>query len=135
MSVRYLVDTNILIPFFQGRYNVRDNMLKHDVAELGISEITLAELTYGAYHSSNFEKHINEVYLVRDSFSVFRIKDCFDEYGSIRDCLTRQGITVENFDLLIAATAVHYNLILVTENIKHFNNIPNLKLENWVERT
>lgn len=109
-------------------------MLKHDAGELGISEITLAELTYGAYHSHNFEKHINEVYLVRDSFSVFRIKDCFDEYGSIRNYLTSLGITVENFDLLIAATAIHYDLTLVTENTKHFNNVPNLKLENWVER-
>jgi len=41
---------------------------------------------------------------------------------------------VENFDLLIAATAIHYQLILVTENVKHFKNIPGLKIVNWADR-
>lgn len=134
MEAKYLIDTNIWIFYFKGRFGVRNQMLQHKGEDLAVSEITIAELTYGAYHSKNFDKHINEVHLLCDSFETVYISDCIDEYGRIRDYLARRGQTVENFDLLIAATAIHNDMTLVTENVSHFEHIPNLKIENWVDR-
>lgn len=134
MKTNYIIDTNTLIFFFKGKFNVRDKILSHHASELGVSEITIAELTYGAYHSKNYAKHIKEAEMVKETFTVFPIAECFDEYGQIRDYLRKQGLSIENFDLLIAATAVHYGLTLVTDNLQHFNRIPNLKIENWVNR-
>lgn len=131
---RHLVDTNIWIPFFKGKYGVRDKIQNVNTEQLCVSEISIAELTYGAYHSSNRQKHLQEIHLVRDNFCLYPISECIDDYAVLRDELSRQGLTVENFDLLIAATAIHYHLILVTENVKHFKNIPGLKIENWANR-
>ena len=41
---------------------------------------------------------------------------------------------VDDFDLLIGATAIQAKITLVTENLKHFNRIPNIKVENWINR-
>ena len=131
---RYLVDTNIWIHFFKGKYGVRDKIQNVNTEQLCVSEISIAELTYGAYHSSNRQKHLQEIHLVRDNFCLYPISECIDDYAVLRDELSRQGLTVENFDLLIAATAIHYHLILVTENVKHFKNISGLKIENWANR-
>ena len=131
---RYLVDTNIWIHFFKGKYGVRDKIQNVNTEQLCVSEISIAELTYGAYHSSNRQKHLQEIHLVRDNFCLYPISECIDDYAVLRDELSRQGLTVENFDLLIAATAIHYHLILVTENVKHFKNIPGLKIENRANR-
>lgn len=130
----YLVDTNIWIHFFKGKYGVRDKILNVDANRLCVSEISVAELAYGAYHSSDKPKHLKEVCLVRDNFRLYSISECIDDYARLRDELTRQGHTVENFDLLIAATAIHYQLILVTENVKHFKDIPGLIIEDWANR-
>ena len=129
-----MVDTNIWIHFFKGKYGVRDKIQNVNTEQLCVPEISIAELTYGAYHSSNRQKHLQEIHLVRDNFCLYPISECIDDYAVLRDELSRQGLTVENFDLLIAATAIHYHLILVTENVKHFKNIPGLKIENWANR-
>ena len=54
------------------------------------------------------------------------------EYADIRWQLERIGKRIDHFDLLIAATALHEDLIVVTGNIDHFNRIPDLKTENWM---
>ncbi len=131
---KYLVDTNIWIHFFKGKYGVRDKILHVNANQLCVSEISIAELTYGAYHSNDRLKHLKEVGLIRDNFCLHTISECIDDYAKLRDELSRQGRTVENFDLLIAATAIHYHLILVTENVKHFKSIPGLEVENWANR-
>ncbi|MBP5377247.1 MAG: PIN domain-containing protein [Bacteroidaceae bacterium] len=55
----------------------------------------------------------------------------FKEYGEIRHSLEHTGLRIDQFDLLIGATAIHHNLILVTSNTKHFDRINELKLEDW----
>ncbi len=54
------------------------------------------------------------------------------EYGEIRWQLERTGQRIDNMDLLIAATALHEDLILVTGNTRHFDRIPGLRIENWM---
>ncbi len=47
--------------------------------------------------------------------------------------LKRIGQPVDNFDLLIGATAIHHNLVLVTNNTKHFQRLHGIKLEDWTK--
>ena len=56
------------------------------------------------------------------------------EYAEIRWKLERRGQKIDSLDLLIGATAVAENYILVTGNVKHFERIPGLRIENWMER-
>ena len=66
---------------------------------------------------------------------VLPISDTLDEYAEIRHALSSNGINVEDFDILIGAAARRYGLIAVTDNLKHFNLMPGVQTENWVNRT
>ena len=97
-----------------------------------ISDITLAELYFGAFKSGK-EKHFNDVSEISKLFKNFPIQ-YMRKYGEIRWELERQGFRIGDMDMFIAATAIEEDLILVTDNVKHFNRIPGLKVENWMVR-
>lgn len=69
----YLLDTDICIAFLQGKSNLATQIKRVGVESCYISEITLAELTYGAYCSKQFEKHIAEVVKVKSLFKAIPI--------------------------------------------------------------
>jgi len=56
-----------------------------------------------------------------------------DVFGEIKSNLERKGNILEDMDILIAATALSHNFILVTNNVKHFEKIKDLRIENWKE--
>lgn len=95
-------------------------------------------LAFGAYYSDDFERHIKEPEWLRRYITVLDISDVFDKYAQIRCALKRQKRTLDkeigNFDILIGATALHYGLTVVTDNVKHFEPMPGVKVVNWVER-
>ena len=135
---KYILDTCTWIEYFHHRHGVKEHVEKMTPKQLGASEVTLAELTYGAINSSNYEKHIKEPQRLRQDVIIYDISNVFEEYGLIRCALKiiRKDLDREvgQFDMLIGATALHYNLIVVTDNIKHFSLMPGVKCVNWVER-
>jgi tRNA(fMet)-specific endonuclease VapC len=102
------------------------------------SEVTLAELTYGAINSGDYDRHIKEPQTLRRDVTIYDISDVFEEYGQIRCALKRirrdLDREVGQFDMLIGATALHYGLTVVTDNLKHFSLMPGVKCVNWVGR-
>ena len=131
----YLLDTNICIYLLKRRYDI-DKKLDSipDEMRICISEITLAELYYGASKSNNKQAHLQEVNLIANLFEVLPIRDCLELYGDNKTSLEHKGIRIDDFDLLIGSTAIANNLVVVTENIKHLARIPNIIIENWVEK-
>ena len=130
----YLLDTNICVFLLRQKYSVADRLLNAGIKNCSISEITVAELLYGAYCSNNLQQNIKAVNIFCERFNVLSITESLSLYAKERARLRRSGITVEPFDLLIGCTAVTNNLIMVTENTKHFININGIELENWIER-
>lgn len=55
------------------------------------------------------------------------------KYGEIRWRLEKQGFRIGDMDMFIAATALEEDVTLVTGNVKHFERIPGLKIENWID--
>jgi len=70
-----------------------------------------------------------------DQISIIPIFDAIHEYGKQKARLRRAGNLIGDFDILIGTTATSNNLIMVTENVKDFERIENIKIENWVQRT
>lgn len=128
--MKYLLDTNVLIAMFRGRQTIREAILKAGFSECGVSEISVAELLVGAY-KNGYKKHVHEVRFVKNQFSVIPISDSVEKYARIRAQLEADGVRLDNFDLLIAATAINEGFTLVTHNKKHFDRIPGLKLKDW----
>jgi tRNA(fMet)-specific endonuclease VapC len=101
--------------------------------EITLSSIVVAELLYGAMKKSS-PKLTN---LIKSFINNFTIHD-FDEnaayhYASIRDALVKKGTIIGSNDLFIAAHAKALKATLVTNNLKEFQRVDELFLENWVE--
>lgn len=129
----YLLDTNTCIQYLTGRSNNVINQFKmtprHHIC---LCDVVKSELYYGAYRSSKKEQNLA---LYELFFSQY-ISLPFDSksariYGEIRAMLTKIGTPIGAYDYQIAAIALANNLILVTHNIKEFQRIPHLNLEDW----
>ncbi len=116
---------------FRNEGNVRDSIRKVGVKNCFISEITIAELFFGYVKAENKQRKLDDIHLVQTLFKVVPAYSSFQDYGEIRYSLERAGMRIDQFDLLIGATARHHNLVLVTSNTKHFERIKDLKIEDW----
>ena len=130
---KYLLDTNICIFFLQGKYGVKEKIQGAGRKNCYISEITIAELLYGAAYS-NSEKHRHDVEILLESLTVVPIYDSLPTYATTKAYLRREGQMIEEFDMLIGSSAVHHGYVMVTENVDHFKRIPGIEIECWVTR-
>jgi tRNA(fMet)-specific endonuclease VapC len=128
----YCLDTSVIVNYLRGD---RETISKFEEffndEEIFITPLTLCELFRGAYLSSSPENKLKLIKEFTDLFSLleFNEKVCL-EYGKEYARLSKLGKITENIDLMIACFAKVNNLILVTRNKKHFENI-GIKIESW----
>ena len=130
MDTKYLLDTNVLISMFKNKGNVRQSIKIAGLHKCVVSEISIAELFYGAAKGGRTE-NFKDVELVLQMFEVIPIYPYLETYGKVKALLEAQGQRIDDFDILIGVSAQQNNYTLVTANIKHLNRIPNLNIENW----
>ena len=128
---KYLLDTCVCISMFRNEGRVRETLQRIGSKYCFISEITVAELYFGLAKASDKDRKLNDIREVQRLFRVIPAYSSFKEYGEIRYDLEHKGQRVDQFDLLIGATALHHKMILVTSNLKHFERINGLTIENW----
>ncbi|MCG8327427.1 MAG: PIN domain-containing protein [Chitinophagales bacterium] len=131
MNQRYLIDTDILIDFFKARYSLDRKFKSVGLQNCFVSEISIAELTYGAFKSSNIKKQMANVEKIKTHFQIVPISSVIERYSRERLRLEKLGQRLPDFDLLIAATAVENGLTLVTGNENHHRRVQNIVVENW----
>lgn len=132
--MKYLLDSNICIHFFRGKFNLIEKFSKVGLSSCSISEITLAELVYGAENSNDPIKNHKLINKLTRQISILPIYDCIPLYGKEKSRLRKEGKMINDFDLLIACTAIENSLIMVTENVREFERVKNINIENWVIR-
>ena len=130
----YLLDTNTLIEIARRNMRVMKHLEKVGLERCCISVISLYELYFGAYNAPEpyVAQELASVNMMRQQFGVLPLPMNGDEYGSIKAKLLKNGEMIDEFDILIAATAIKEKMIVVTDNIKHFSRIQGIKIENWV---
>lgn len=128
---KYLLDTNICIYYFKGKFNLDKKFDEVHPENCFISEITLAELKYGIANSDKPEKNQKVLDNFLSAVHVIPIFHSLDLYASEKARLRKSGNPVDDFDLLIGVTSVTHNLIMVTNNTGHFKRIKGIKLEDW----
>ena len=131
---RYMLDTNICVFFLRGKYELDRKIRFVGFENCCISEISLAELKYGAECSEHVTKNMNLVNDFTTEITVIPIFNALDLFAMEKARLRRAGIMIDNFDLLIGCSSIANNMILVTENEKHLNRISSIQIENWVNR-
>ncbi len=128
----YLLDTNIIIYSLKGNQTVQENLQMRRNDSLCVSVISLMELYYSAYKSQRVESNLAKVKTIEKTLKVIQAgEEIVELFGMLKAQLEAKGQSVDDFDLMIASTALAHNLILVTNNIRHFQKIEGLKLENW----
>jgi predicted nucleic acid-binding protein len=102
-------------------------------ARLYTSAVVLAELYAGAYRMPSPHRHLSEIAELLLAVKVLPLQHADAEtFGQIKAKLATKGRTVNPLDLLIAATALSHDYTLVTHNVKHFEVIPDLRIEDWL---
>ena len=131
----WLLDTNICIYLIKRRpERVLDRLRALDVATVGVSSITVAELQYGVAKSSRPEHNALALAALLAPLDVLPFDDAAAAaYGVVRADLERAGTPIGAMDLLIAAHARVLGRTLVTNNVREFSRVPGLKVENWAE--
>lgn len=130
--MRFLIDTNIIIYSLKNAGNVNDNFLKYKEEEMSLSVISYGELVFGAKKSGSVEKNLKTVEYIKSIFSLVDVTpDVMDVFGELKAKIQKTGRIIDDMDLLIASTAIAENMILVTHNTKHFEKIPNLRIQDW----
>ena len=130
---KYLLDTNICIYLLKGLYQLDKKIEKAGIDNCFISEITLAELKFGAENSANPVANRKVVEAFQDKFAILPIFTALDHYAKEKARLRKKGKSLDDFDLLIGATSISNNLILVTKNVSDFDRIDGIKIEDWTD--
>jgi tRNA(fMet)-specific endonuclease VapC len=131
--VKYLVDTNILIFLCNSKSKKLENRFKkHNPDDFFVSSITVGELIYGVNKSKRKQKNLEAILKILSPFTVidFNSKDAWS-YGEIRAFLESEGQIIGGNDIMIGAQAKQRGLKLITNNIREFKRIQDLKVEDW----
>ena len=131
--MRYLLDTNVCVDYLTGRHPpVIARVQAASPADMGVSSVVVAELRYGADKS----KHKKRNHDLLDAL-LAEIR-CLDfnagaarAFGRIRAALEKRGESIGPYDTMIAAHALDLDGVLVTDNVKEFERVKGLRLENW----
>lgn len=127
--MKYLADTDIIINHLRGKKRIDNTKIS---AGIGISIISYGELLYGAEKASNHQKTRKIITNFIDELSIKIIdlnEKTMKSYAKLKVGLEKKGSRLDDFDLLIAATAKTNSLILLTGNLKHFTRIKTLSVE------
>lgn len=131
--MKYLLDTCCVSDFVKGDSNTLDRIKSCSPSELALSSITVLEIEYGLLINEDRAKRIRK--LLEDFISCVSVLPFTEEdavqAAEVRALLKSQGSPIGGYDILIGSTALTNRLILVTSNVREFNRIPNLMIENW----
>jgi tRNA(fMet)-specific endonuclease VapC len=129
-----MLDTNICIYLLKHIPKIISAFASKKKHGASISSITLAELEFGVWNSAAHDKNRSALISFLPLVEVLPFDNgAAAEYGRICAILKQKGTPISQMDMLIAAHAKSKGLVLVTNNIREFKRIGDLKLENWVD--
>ena len=130
----YCLDTNIIIDYLRGEENTKIKLEKLFDLNLEVTTTTIAlcEIYRRIFTLKDCEEELDLFERFIKNFNLISItKGAAITFGRLSSYLKKKGRTTEEIDLIIASIAIANNQILITKNRKHFENIPDLKLEVW----
>lgn len=134
--MRYMLDTNICIYAIKHKpEKVFQELQKHDPSEVCISSVTYAELIHGVEKSAAVEKNRLALSILLANIEILDFNvSAANNYGKIRADLEKKGSPIGTLDMMIAGHAQSLGYTVVTNNVREFARVKNLKIENWAEQ-
>ena len=133
--MRYMLDTNICIYAIKHKpEKVFQKLQTVDPQDVCVSSVTYAELVHGVEKSAAVEKNRLALTMLLANIEILDFDvDAADCYGKIRADLEKKGTPIGSLDMMIAGHAMSMGYTVVTNNVKEFSRVPDLKIENWAE--
>ncbi len=130
----HLLDTDICSAHLKRPAGLMHRFIQHS-GGLYISTVALGELYTWAHQRPSPQSLLDRIEndLLADVAVLDYDRPCSEAFGRMRGQLLRQGLSVSRLDLMIAAVALVHNLTLVTHNTRNFQNVPSLRLEDWLQ--
>ena len=129
----YLLDTCVVSDFVKGEENTLKQLKSISPTDIFISSLTVMEVKYGL--AINPQKAIKIQPLIKPFLTSITVlpfnSQEAEKAAEIRGILKIAGSPIGAYDVLIAATALSHNYIIVTSNVREFQRVPNLQIENW----
>jgi tRNA(fMet)-specific endonuclease VapC len=130
----FLIDSDILVFLLRGNERVSERFAAHAADPKALSVISYGELLYGAIKSARPVENTAKVRRIAELLPMVDVSPAVMEtFASLKAEMEQHGKKVDDFDLIIASTAVHLSYTLVTNNVRHFREIPGLAVENWAK--
>ena len=131
--MKHLLDTNMCIFLMKNNPSVVNRYKKNKKRGIAISSITVAELYFGVYNSTNTIKNSENLSKFLIGVEILEYDNVAAiEYGRLRAILWKKGMPIGPLDMLIAAHAKSRNLVIVTNNVREFKRIEDLTIEDWL---
>lgn len=133
--MKYLLDTNICVFLLRGGRSVFQAIRSVGEENCYISEITKLELLYGAQKALSLgrQKAYEATVAFINAANIVPISSSIDFFCSEKVRLESLGTKIEDFDLLIAGTAVCEGMTMITDNIAHLGRVSGIRIENWAK--
>ncbi len=123
----YLLDSDWIIQALSNRQPAARLLQRLEGSAIFVSYISVGEIYEGAFVTANPQAHLTSFRQFLSSYRILTLTDpIMERFAELRSYLRRRGQRIPDFDLLIAATALHYNLTLLTFNRRDFERIPDL---------
>ena len=130
--IEYMLDTNICIYVIKNRPSEVVSQFNQHYAEMAISSVVASELYYGAY-KSGLDRHMIAVQAFVNRIAIIEFDNAAaNASGEIRADLANRGTPIGPYDVMIAGHAVSQNCTLVTNNVREFERVSQLAIENWI---
>jgi tRNA(fMet)-specific endonuclease VapC len=127
-----MLDTDSVSYILREHGRVAERVFEHPPSALCISAVTLAELRFGADKRGSRKLHkFIDTFVTTVAVMPFGADEA-ERYGKLAAALMARGTPIGSIDTMIAAHAMALRLVLVTNNVKHFDRVTGLKCENWV---
>jgi len=133
---RCTLDTNIITAFLKNDSRVVERVSDYleFFDKLTINIISYYEILRGLKDLGNEEKLRRFDNFIQENELVFITKDTIEKAAEIYAYLKKEGYLIEDADILMASTAIVEDLVLITNNLKHFKRVKDLRLDNWLQK-
>jgi tRNA(fMet)-specific endonuclease VapC len=132
--LKFMLDTNTVIYTMRNRPRQVKERFQQQAGRMCVSAVTLGELVFGAEHSSQPERNLADIEAMISRLELLPFDgNAAYHFGEIRATLYTMGRPIGPYDMMIAGHARAHGLTLVTNNIREFERVPGLLLENWID--
>ena len=126
-----MLDTNICVFCMRGMFEMNRKILLAGIDNCYLSEITVAELYYGAENSADPKKTMRQTEDFISLFHVVPFGKSLHTFGREMAYLKSIGRKIENFDMAIGSIALQHKMVMVTDNVDHLGRIRGIEIQNW----